>query len=122
MVKHKPEIWSKEGEEFVLLPYKIYEAMREELDDAEDLRLLLESKKRQAGAPMIHDKKGEDPPKGAADEAKKSDGTKTPATKIGETDKADTPERVVVRQVLILTDADPAAISQLKGKRKKKDQ
>jgi PHD/YefM family antitoxin component YafN of YafNO toxin-antitoxin module len=53
MVKHKPEVWSRKGKDFVLIPYKVYEAMKEELEDAEDLRLLLESKRRQAGAPTI---------------------------------------------------------------------
>ena len=54
MAKLKPEIWSKNGKkQFVLLPYEEYTAMRERLEDAEDLRLLTESKKRQAGSPTI---------------------------------------------------------------------
>ena len=54
MVKHKAEIWSRNGKQkFVLLPYDVYQAMREELEDAEDLRLLLEARKRQANSPGI---------------------------------------------------------------------
>ena len=54
MVKHKPEVWSRNGKQkFVLLPYDVYQAMREQLEDAEDLRLLLAAKKRQANSPGI---------------------------------------------------------------------
>ncbi len=54
MLKLKPEIWSKDGKkQFVVLSYEQYEAIRERLEDAEDARLLQESRKRQAGAPTI---------------------------------------------------------------------
>jgi len=49
-----PEIWSRGGKkEFVILPYDEYRALCERLEDAEDFRLLEESKKRQANAPTL---------------------------------------------------------------------
>lgn len=54
MLKMRPEIWSRGGKkEFVILPYDEYKALCEQLEDAEDFRLLEESKKRQANAPTI---------------------------------------------------------------------
>lgn len=82
-----------------------------------------EGDSRDGAAKKVEDpvKKADAQPKETADE-KKTEGVKTPGTKIGENDKADTPERPIVRMVLILTEADPAAASSAKGKRKKKDQ
>jgi predicted DNA-binding protein (UPF0251 family) len=54
MPKLKPEIWSKNGKKkFVVLSYEEFESIRQQLEDAEDLKLLHQSKKRQAGAKTI---------------------------------------------------------------------
>jgi hypothetical protein len=54
MPKVKPEIWSRGGKkQFVILAYEEYRALCERLEDAEDFRLLEESKRRQANARTI---------------------------------------------------------------------
>jgi len=78
-----------------------------------------EGKKVEAKKVEESAKKVDEQPKGLGEDAKKpGESSKTPGTKIGE---GDTPDRPLVRMVLILTEADPALVSKDKGRRKKKD-
>jgi PHD/YefM family antitoxin component YafN of YafNO toxin-antitoxin module len=52
MLKLKPEYITKNGRrEFVVLTVEDYEKVKEALEDAEDLRILQEVRRRNAGAP-----------------------------------------------------------------------
>lgn len=52
MLKLKPEYLSKNGRrEFVVLTVEEYERVREALEDAEDLRILREARRRNADSP-----------------------------------------------------------------------
>lgn len=51
MLKLKPEYLSKNGrKEFVVLTVEDYERVKEALEDAEDLRILREARRRNAGS------------------------------------------------------------------------
>jgi hypothetical protein len=54
MIKLHPEILRKDGkEQFVVLPYEEFVEIQEALDDAEDLLLLEEARRKDTGAPGV---------------------------------------------------------------------
>jgi predicted DNA-binding protein (UPF0251 family) len=54
MLKLKPEILSKNGKkQFVVLTYEEFEAIREQLEDAEDLKALRVAKRREGRARTV---------------------------------------------------------------------
>ncbi len=54
MVKTKYDVLVRNGRErFIVIPEKDYQALREQLQDQADFRAIEESKKRNAGRPLI---------------------------------------------------------------------
>ena len=54
MIKIRPTIIEKDKKrEFVVLPYKYFLKIREELEDYEDLKILRKAKRREGKAPAI---------------------------------------------------------------------
>lgn len=51
MLKIKPEFWTRNGRKFVLLTDEDFVRVIEALEDVEDLRILRESRRRNAGLP-----------------------------------------------------------------------
>lgn len=52
MIKTKYDVLTRNGkEQFVVIPVKDYEAMRQRLEDDADFRAIEASRKRQAGSP-----------------------------------------------------------------------
>jgi PHD/YefM family antitoxin component YafN of YafNO toxin-antitoxin module len=53
MIQFHPEFLNKNGQDFVVLPHEEFVRMQELLEDAEDLLLLEQAKREDAGKPGV---------------------------------------------------------------------